>query len=149
MIPEPLEIGRAYRLSFTHPLYNPGERRYLPDSFRFTEPDVVDAVYGGRCKERYKCAVCGRWGGEFRQFLNISDGSELFLSNHCFAHDSTRVWPSGTEEGTIEKWYREESLRRDAENGDGLANLVLALRDLEDREEEYRWVGRGPRLSTA
>lgn len=129
-----LEIGQEYILTFTHPMYDKHEQKYLPDNFRFVDPDIVTVFYGGHAGKdvsRY-CAVCGRKGANPHQFLDIETGKELFISDHCLAHDSTQQWRTGTKKETIEEWYREECLRRDAEGGDSMAGLVLALRDLED-----------------
>lgn len=132
------ERGGKYILSLSHPMYDKHDQKYLPDNFRFCEPDVYPVIYGGRTGRdvRRHCTICGRLGTNQHQFLNLDTGRELFISEHCMAHDSTVLWSEDTPREYIDKWYTEEQLQRDARGGDGLAGLALALRDLEE-EEDY------------
>lgn len=136
MNPMDLKIGQVYKISFTHPRWDGECGRFLPDTYRFVDPEIVTAVYGGRCRERHRCCVCLRYGGRFCQFLDLGSGEELFISEHCLSHDSTQVWDRDTEDATIEKVYDDVSLRLGAEDGDGLAGFALALRRLEARQDE-------------
>lgn len=132
MLKSSLEVGKLIKLSFTHPVYDPNKKSYLPDNFRFIDPEIHEVFYGGRCKgTRHKCRICGRLGSTFFQFLDIETGNEIYLSEHCLMHDSTRAWDNSTDKD-IKKWYAKEDLERRAEAGDSLAGIVATFSSQED-----------------
>lgn len=128
---EKLEQGTEYVLSYTRPMYDRHEKRYLPDTFRFVDPTIYHVFYGGRCKESRYCAVCGRRGKNYRIFVRKSDFQEIFISDHCFNHDSTMMWPERTPAYTIIERYKREDIERRAAAGDSMASFALALEQLE------------------
>ena len=128
---EKLEQGKAYILTFTKPMYDRQAHRYLPDTFRFVDPNIVHVFYGGRCEEPRYCAVCGRRGKNSRVFVRQEDLKEIFISDHCFNHESTMIWPEGTSESTIIERYKREDIERRAAAGDSMAGFALALEQLE------------------
>lgn len=135
MSSDKLEKGKAYILTYTRPIYDKSEKKYLPDNFRFVEPNIVPVFFGGRCAESRYCAVCGRRGVNSRVFVRKDDFKEIYVSDHCFRHDSTQIWAEDTAEASINEWYKREDIERRAAGGDSLAGLTLAL---EQMEEEYR-----------
>lgn len=137
MSSEKLEKGRAYILTYTRPMYDKHEKKYLPDNFRFTDPHVVPVFFGGRCAESRYCAVCGRKGVNSRIFVRKDDFKEIYVSEHCFKHDSTQIWAEDTPESHIAQWYERESLERGARAGDPLASLAIALEEMESEGEYY------------
>lgn len=128
---EKLEQGKAYILSYTRPMYDRQKKQYLPDTFRFVDPNIVPVFFGGRCAESRYCAVCGRRGTNYRVFVRQEDFKEIFISDHCFRHDSTMTWPEGTPESMIIERYQREDIERRAATGDGMASFALALEQLE------------------
>lgn len=131
-------LGGQYTLTFTSPTYDRHEKKYLPDNFRFVDPNFMKVTYGGcsslECCEA-RCLICGRKiAGKAHQFLDMEKFREVFISLHCLDHDSTMLWDPSVPSEKIEKWYTEEALKRDADAGDPLAGFVIAMRDL---EEEY------------
>lgn len=134
--------GDSYTLTYTQPMYDKDRKSYLPDNFRFVEPNILHVIYGGRAGKgisRY-CAVCGRKGDNPHQFLDLDSGKEVFFSEHCLNHESTQLWKSDYPEEKIKKWYSEEELQRSYRSGDPLAGLVVALRDMDpnwDPEEDW------------
>lgn len=131
-------VGGQYTLTFTSPAYDRHEKRYLPDNFRFVDPNFIKVTYGGcspvDCSAR--CIVCNRKiTGKAHAFLNMESFQECFISIHCLEHDSTMLWDPEVSSEKIEKWYSEEALKRDADAGDPLARFVIAIRDLEDEYE--------------
>lgn len=131
MSSERLERGKGYILTYTNPMYDKHEKKYLPDNFRFTDPHVVPVFFGGRCAEPRYCVVCGRRGVNSRVFVRQTDFKEIYVSDHCFRHDSTMIWPEGTSESMIKERYDRENLERGAKSGDPIAGLALALEELE------------------
>lgn len=129
-----LAAGEHYVLTYTRPMYDKSERRYLPDNFRFVDPEIRSVAYGGRCPDRRYCAVCGRQGKDSHMFLDLETFRELFISPHCLAHDSTRLWRDGTDTHDIEQWYGRESLKRGYEAGDPLAGAAVMFGALDDDE---------------
>lgn len=125
MTSDKLEQGQQYMLSFTKPIYDRERKRYLPDRFRFTDPHVERVFYGGRCEASRYCVVCGRKGTNSRIFVRESDFKELYVSDHCFRHPATKVWPSDTTLEAILSWYKVEDRERAAEAGDPLAAASL------------------------
>lgn len=134
MTADKLEQGKAYVLTYTRPIYDRQNKRYLPDNFRFVDPNIVPVFYGGRCAEPRYCAICGRRGVNSRIFVRMADFKEIFVSDHCYRHDSTMIWPEGTSESLIAERYHREDIERRAKAGDKMAGLVLAL---EEMEEDY------------
>ncbi len=120
-------------LSFTKPMYDKTEHRYLPDNFRFVDPHIVRVYYGGREPEPRYCMICGRKSKDCSIFIRESDLKEHYISKHCLRHDSTRLWSFDTEPGAIDEWYDRECLERGAEAGDSLARLTLALEEMENQ----------------
>ncbi len=131
-----IEKGVSMLLTYTQPMYDKKEQKYLPDNFRFVEPDIVEVFYGGREPEPRYCRICGRKAKDCSIFLRASDLKEIFISRHCLQHDSTRLWSINTPTEEIKTWYDRESLERGAKAGDPLAGLALALEELEN-EEDY------------
>lgn len=137
MSSDKLEKGKAYILTYTRPMYDKSEKKYLPDNFRFVEPHIVPVFFGGRCKEPRYCAVCGRRGVNSRVFVRKDDFKEIFLSDHCFRHDSTQIWAEDTPEARINEWYDRENLERGARAGDPIAGLAMALEEWESEGEYF------------
>lgn len=139
IIKKNLRAGEHYILTYTQPMYDKTEHRYLPDNFRFVEPELRKVAYGGICKDRRYCAVCGRSGAESHMFLDLETFKELFISRHCLAHDSTQIWPEDTADKVIEGWYAKENLRRGAEAGDPLAGAAVMFGALDDDDDDEVW----------
>lgn len=140
-----IEVGGHYVLTYTRPMYDKTEHRYLPDNFRFTEPYVRKVAYGGICKDgqRY-CAVCGRKGNGSYMFLDLESFQEFFISRHCLLHDSTQIWPIESTDKDVEAWYARENLRRGAEAGDPIAGAAVIFGALDDDDiwygDEREWL---------
>lgn len=137
MTSDKLEKGKAYILTYTRPMYIPSEKKYLPDNFRFIEPHIVPVFFGGRCKESRYCAVCGRRGVNSRVFVRKDDFKEIYVSDHCYKHDSTQIWAEDTPESHIEEWYKREDLERAARAGDPIAGLAKAFEEMEAQEDYF------------
>lgn len=128
-------VGNHYKLTYTKPIYDRKEQRYLPDNFRFVEPTIRLVSYGGKMpadQPRY-CAICGRRGSTY-MFLDLETFQEFFVSQHCLTHAATRMWDEDTPDYEIIRWYEREDIERRAQAGDGLAGLTLALEELEGSE---------------
>ena len=131
-----MEKGHTYKLAYTKPMYDRHEHHYLPDNFRFCDPDIRRVSFGGRFDggSRY-CAVCGRKGEGSYQFLDLDSFKEFYLSDHCLRHESTTVWSDTESDDVIKRWYAREDIERRAKGGDPLAGLTLALEDWEDLDD--------------
>ena len=127
-----LKQGTAYVLTYTQPLYIRAEHRYLPDNFRYTEPEVRNVRYGGLVNEPSICTICGKRACVVGKFLDTDTFEEFTISRGCLKHPSTRLWVAGTKREVIDKWYQKRELEDGAERGDKLAKLALAFRDMED-----------------
>ena len=117
MIDEPLVKGKEYLLTYTRPIYDPETKRYAPDKTRFQNPRQLRIRYGGIESESTRCFICGRYGTDNHAFFASTKGFELFISNHCLKHESTRLWPPDTIADKIEIWYDEKECEHPA-NGD-------------------------------
>lgn len=131
MTEDKLKKGSAYKISYTRPRYDRQTHRFAPDSYRFVNPIIETVFYGGRCPEPRRCSVCGRKSADCRVFVRERDMLELFFSDHCFRHESTRMWNEDDPDGIIRDWYAVEDLERAHEAGDAAASLVKAFEDLE------------------
>ena len=124
--------GGAYILTYTQPMYDKSNHRYLPDNFRYTEPEVRNVRFGGFVSEPYVCAVCGRTATNVGRFLDVDSFEEFAISRGCLAHPSTVLWGAGTPKDKIAAWYSSRELQDGVDRGDTLAKLALFFRDLED-----------------
>lgn len=130
MTADKLEKGKPYILTFTKPIYDRHEKKYLPDNFRFCDPHIERVYYGGRCDAPRFCNVCGRKGSNARIFIRESDLKELYVSDHCFRHPATKIWDENTPIDHIEGWYEQEDRERRAEAGDPLAAAAIMMEEL-------------------
>lgn len=121
---EKIERNTTYWLSYTQPMYVKSEKSYLPDNFRYVEPDIRRVRFGGLVKEPARCVICGRMSKQTYKFLDLDTFQEFNMSRHCFNHPSTKLWPESVTKEQIGKWYD----RRDIEtSNDPLARMVLFL----------------------
>lgn len=131
-----LNVGQLYIVTFTHPMYVKSEQRYLPDNFRFVDPDMLRGIYGGRVRNGppCRCEVCGRDSKDYYEFWDVENEKEVYISPKCMEHESSRVWGQSTDPKRIQEWYDRKSLEDGARRGDPLAGLALALEEMEGTE---------------
>ena len=128
-----IHAGEHYMLAFTQPKYDKYKQQYLPDNFRFVDPEIVHVAYGGKTGKEDPaqcCRICGRKGTTQHMFLNLDTFDEFFISIHCLAHCSTTVWPEDKPRQKIKEWYEREDLIRNAKAGDPLAGLAIAFEEM-------------------
>lgn len=128
--------GRRYRLTFTRPMYLKDEKTYLPDNFRFIDPESMTVAYGGRVYDGpvCRCLICGRPGKSYHEFYDLDGGREVYVSPHCLEHPSTRLWRADVPTKEIEDWYSRRNLLDGAARGDPIAGLALALEEMEAQD---------------
>lgn len=131
-----LNQGQTYIVTYTHPMYVKYEQRYLPDNFRFVDPEIMRGIYGGRVRNGVscRCEICGRLSKDHYDFWDVERQCEVFFSPKCMEHESTRVWGQSTDPQRIQDWYQRRSLEDGAKRGDPLAGLALALEEMEGGE---------------
>lgn len=127
MIPGHCAVGFHYKLSWTSPIYLKSEKRYAPDGFRFVDPLIARVAYGGKCKDgqNHRCMICGRAVKSCYQLLFLGSMKEFWISDHCFRHESTQLWPEETENDKIVGWYNRMDMEARAAAGDPLAMLAM------------------------
>lgn len=88
------EQGKWYRLTYTKPVRISATKFSTARSFPIESDDMI---YGGKHRMTGKCLVCGRRSSsEVRVFVDMVNGGEKYITDHCWKRVSFKEIPEQT-----------------------------------------------------